>query len=45
MIDRDSLIAWVRNAAVTHKKPLVQAIYVGLAERIERGDFDVKEEE
>ena len=39
MIDKERLVAWLRERAMG-KGPLVWAIYYGLADRIERGDFD-----
>ena len=42
MIDRDRLVAWLRDKDTT-PNPIVHAVYVGLAERIDRGDFDTQE--
>jgi len=43
MIDKRALLAWLRTQSLT-KAPLVGAIYAGLVARLERGDFDQKEE-
>lgn len=43
MLDKDKLLAWIEDHAELHTKPLVAAIYAGLADRIRRGDFDTKE--
>lgn len=43
MIDKKKLIEWVTEHAETHTVPLVAAIYAGLAQRLERGDFDMEE--
>ena len=42
-IDKDKLIAWIEAHAGMRRVPLVGAIYAGLADRIRRGDFDMKE--
>ena len=42
-LDKDKLLAWIEDHAERHPLPLVGAIYAGLAERISRGDFDMKE--
>lgn len=39
MIDKENLLAWLRDRSV-NSLTLVGAVYQGLAERIERGDFD-----
>lgn len=39
-IDKTRLVGWIQDHAEAHTMPLVAAIYAGLAERIERGDFD-----
>jgi hypothetical protein len=43
MLDKDELLAWLEDRTGMDRKPLVAAIYAGLAERIRRGDFDTKE--
>lgn len=42
-LDRAALLSWLRTRSMVGK-PLVQAVYAGLGERVERGDFDVKKE-
>ena len=42
MIDRARLLAWLRDKTTT-PNPVVHAVYIGLAERIDRGDFDTQE--
>lgn len=44
MIDQAKLLSWIRDHAESHPLPLVSAIYAGLAQRIERGDFEVEGE-
>lgn len=40
-IDKAKLLDWLRERADSKTESVVQqAIYIGLAERIERGDFD-----
>jgi len=39
-IDRTKLLAWLDARAEPDRKPLVGAIYAGLAERLRRGEFD-----
>lgn len=39
MIDRERLISWLHDRA-NARSALVGAVYAGLADRIERGDFD-----
>lgn len=41
MIDKDALLVWLRERTGA-RSPLVASVYQGLAERIERGDFDSK---
>jgi hypothetical protein len=38
-IDRTALLQWLRTRAA-HSRPVVHAVLTGLADRIERGDFD-----
>lgn len=40
MIDKPKLLAWLDSRAEKPSKPLVQAVYAGLAERVRRGEFD-----
>lgn len=40
-LDKEALLAWLRERQ-SAKNPLVGAVYQGLAERVERGDFDQK---
>lgn len=44
MLDKQALLDYLRSHE-THPKLAIYAIYAGLAERIERGDFDIREEE
>jgi hypothetical protein len=45
VIDKEALLAWLEPRTGTDRKPLVAAIYAGLRDRIQRGDFDTKESE
>lgn len=42
-LDKHRLLAWLTERAQT-KAPLVGAIYSGLADRVKRGEFEVREE-
>lgn len=44
MIDKKRLIEWL-SARSGARSPLVAAVYAGLVERIERGEFDVQEDD
>lgn len=44
MIDKEQLLTWLRDRATT-QQALVGAVYQGLAERIERGQFDKEGED
>jgi hypothetical protein len=41
-LDKAALVAWLTERAAS-RTPIVGAIYTGLAERINRGDFDEEE--
>lgn len=43
-IDGDAVVAFCRERAAGMKSPLTAAIYAGLADRVARGFFDVKEQ-
>lgn len=45
MADNDSLIAWLRYRTEQVKPPIAKAIYEGLRMRVERGDFDLPEDD
>lgn len=45
MLDKQALLAWLRDRSYTHESAVVGSVYEGLAVRVERGDFDVREEE
>lgn len=42
MINKKALLAHIK-AKADHPKPIIHAVYSGLATAIERGDFDEKE--
>lgn len=45
MIDKARLLVWLEARTGMDRKPLVAAIYAGLVERINRGDFDREEDD
>jgi hypothetical protein len=44
VIDKERLLAWLRNRSQV-TSPLVGGIYQGLAERVDRGDFDEEDDD
>ncbi|QJU52951.1 hypothetical protein SCB71_06420 [Herbiconiux sp. KACC 21604] len=42
-VDKQALVAWLRDRS-KHPNPLVGAVYQGLADRVQRGDFDKDKE-
>jgi hypothetical protein len=40
MLDKAALVIWLRERSDVNHSALVGAIYQGLADRVERGDFD-----
>lgn len=45
MIDETALLTYLRTTGEAHGNLAVYAIYVGIADRIARGDFDQKEDD
>lgn len=47
MIDKSALLAWLKDRAderTSIQGLVITAVYLGLITRVERGDFDEKEE-
>lgn len=44
MIDKDLLLLWLRERS-NRQNALIASIYQGLADRVERSDFDTREDE
>lgn len=43
-LDRDALLDFLRKHEASSRATLVKAIYVGLRDRVTRGDFDRQEQ-
>lgn len=41
MMDKEKLLAWLRSHE-QHTNILISSVYAGLAERVQRGDFDTE---
>jgi hypothetical protein len=44
VIDKALLLAWLRERS-NRQNALIASVYQGLADRVERGDFDTREDE